>query len=451
MRLPQEVIMSLSSKSRNNAASAAHLTKIGRLFIILVFLLSLVGGSAASAAPAVIAFTGEELLGRPTDTSISISIVPDAAITLYYEYGTTSGVYTGQTAIGSAAANQPKVMVISCLTANTKYYYRMQYSTDGGSNWTPRPEHSFQTQRAAGSSFTFDVTTDSHVNILLGDADTWTATLNDVADDEPDFLLDLGDTFDMRSLSAGDIAGAENSYKYQLPFFNIVSPSAPIFLAPGNHEQQEAWHQIAGANSLNIVGANAQKKFFLNPVPDGSFYTGDTSTNPLLIGDQLKEDYYAWTWGDALFVVINPYWYTTTKPYQSDPGGGETDTTGSGDAWDWTLGQTQFDWLKATLGGSTAKYKFIFSHQMVSDASLSGQEDYGHAGANHAQYVEWGGYNEDGTTYGWNTERAGWGSETVHDMLVANGVSAFFHGHDHQYAYESRDGVVYQAVPRGVV
>ncbi len=69
----------------------------------------------------------------------------------------------------------------------------------------------------------------------------------------------------------------------------------------------------------------------MNPVPDGSFYTGDTSTNAYSAGDQLKEDYYAWTWGDALFVVINPYWYTVTKPYVSDPGGGESDTTGSGD------------------------------------------------------------------------------------------------------------------------
>jgi hypothetical protein len=31
--------------------------------------------------------------------------------------------------------------------------------------------------------------------------------------------------------------------------------------------------------------------------------------------------------------------------------------------------------------------------------------------------------------------------------MVANGVTAFFHGHDHQYAYEMRDGIVYQALP----
>ena len=32
--------------------------------------------------------------------------------------------------------------------------------------------------------------------------------------------------------------------------------------------------------------------------------------------------------------------------------------------------------------------------------------------------------------------------------MVANGVSAYFHGHDHQYVYEKTDdGIVYQEVP----
>lgn len=430
---------------RPDVFSAVHRPTLGTILTFLVLVILLLTASAAAAAE--ITFTGAEMLGRPTDTSISVKVVPDAAVSLYYEYGTAAGTYTDHTATVSAPAAQPTTVVIRCLEPDTKYYYRLRYSTDGGTTWVSRAEHSFWTRRAAGSTFKFTITSDSHVNILLGDATVWRNTLNGVAANAPDFHLDLGDTVDMRSISAGNISGAESSYKYQLPFFNIVSHSAPIFLAPGNHEQQELWHRIQGANSLNIIGTNAQKKYFLNPVPDGSFYTGDTSTDAYLAGDQLKEDYYAWTWGDALFVVINPYWYTVTKPYASDPGGGESDTTGSGDAWDWTLGQDQFNWLKATLEGSAAKYKFVFSHQMVSDGSVSGQEDYGHAGANHAQYVEWGGYNEDGTTYAWSTERAGWGSDPVHQLLVKNGVSAFFHGHDHQYAYESRDGVVYQAVP----
>ena len=313
--------------------------------------------------------------------------------------------------------------------------------------WTPGDQHSFHTQRAQDETFTFTVTSDSHVDILLGNANTWTNTLNDVSEDNPDFHLDLGDTFAMDDIAVGDVAGAEAAYEFQRPFFNIISTSSPIFLASGNHEQQEGWHLLGTLeNSLPVMGTNAMKKYFLNPIPD-SFYSGDTNTYAPLGGDQLREDYYAWEWGDALFVVIDPYWFTTTKPYTSDPGGGESDTTGSGDSWDWTLGQEQFNWFKTTLENSDAKYKFIFAHQIVADGSVSGQEDYGHGSANHSHLVEWGGYNEDGTTWGWNTERAGWGSEPIHQIMVANGVSAFFHGHDHQYAYEKRDGVVYQAVP----
>ena len=40
----------------------------------------------------------------------------------------------------------------------------------------------------------------------------------------------------------GDTAAAEQVYKDTLPYFNTVSASSPIFLVPGNHEQQEAWH-----------------------------------------------------------------------------------------------------------------------------------------------------------------------------------------------------------------
>ena len=61
--------------------------------------------------------------------------------------------------------------------------------------------------------------------------------------------------------------------------------------------------------------------------------------------------------------------------------------------------------------------------------------------------MEWGGYNTDGTTWAWDTERPGWGSQPIRQMMEANGVTAFFHGHDHQMAYETANGMVYQAVP----
>ncbi len=223
-----------------------------------------------------------------------------------------------------------------------------------------------------------------------------------------------------------------------------ISASVPIFVSPGNHEQEEAWHLDDTGNpatSPPVLSANARKTYFPNPVPN-NFYSGNTDPYSYLTGDHLREDYYAWTWGDALFVVIDPYWYTTTKPYIGNAGGGETSDVGSGNRWDWTLGLQQYTWLKETLQNSNAKFKFVFDHHPV-----GGAEDYVRGGAGPANLVEWGGYNEDGTTWGFNTERPGWGDTPIHQLMVANHVTAYFHGHDHLYAYEIRDGLVYQEVP----
>jgi hypothetical protein len=414
------------------------------LFILaLVLSFSLATAAQTQEVHAAVTFTAQELLGRPTDTSITVNVVPSANGYAYFQYGTTSGSYSGQTSTATLTSGTPYEVVIGGLTSNTKYYYRMVSSEDG-TNWTYRTEHSFYTQRAPGSTFTFTVTADSHVNIMLGSATTWQQTMTNVANDHPDFHLDLGDTFAMDSVTT--VSGAESAYLYQRQFFDIVGNSASIFLAPGNHEQQEGWHLDDTGNpatSQPVIGTNAEKKYFLNPVPD-SFYSGDTNTYAPLGGDGLREDYYSWTWGDALFVVIDPFWYTMTKPFTGNTGGGESSDTGSGDRWDWTLGLEQFNWLKQTLQSSNAKYKFIFAHHMV-----GGSDDYVRGGANPAHICEWGGYNEDGTTWGWDTHRsvAQWGSKPIRQIMIDNHVSAFFHGHDHQYAYEERDGIVYQCLP----
>ncbi len=400
-----------------------------------------------------VTFSGAELLGQPTNNSMTVKVIPDAAVTLRCQYSTTAGGPYSNTSNVAAAAGTPSTVTMSGLSANTRYYYRVQYSTDGGTNWTSRDEHYFYTQRAAGSTFTFDITTDSHINIQLGNASNWTSTLNKIAADHPDFLIDLGDTFAMdngsSSVALGDNAAAEQKYKDGLQYFNLVSAGSPIFLVAGNHEQQEAWHlQGTLANSLPIMAKNAEKKYFMNPVPN-SFYSGDSSTQSDISGDHLKADYYSYTWGDALFVVITPYWYTTTKPYTTSVGGGETDATGSDNRWDWTLGQTQFNWLKTTLQNSNAKYKFVFSHQLVSSNDESGQVNYGHGGVDAANFCEWGGYNTNGTTWAWDSNRPAWGSQPIRQMMKSNGVKAVFHGHDHQMAYENLDGIVYQACPSG--
>ena len=413
------------------------------LIIVVLLAAQMVSNVSVVKAATPISFSSGEILGKLTDTSVTVSIIPDSDIDYYYEYGSSSGVYTGQTGEFSAVGGQPHEAVIDGLVGNSQYFYRMQYHQTGETGWISRDEHSFWTQRASGSTFTFSITSDSHVNIMLGSASTWTNTLNNVVDDQSDFLLDLGDTFAMDNVTTE--SGAESAYEYQRQFFDIVGNSMGVYLVLGNHEQTEGWHiddlGSDPANSQPAFSTNAMKKFYVNPVPDG-FYTGDEQTFSYIDGDHLLEDYYAWTWGDALFVVIDPFWYTTTKPFTGNTGGGEGTDTGSGDRWDWTLGYDQYIWLKEVLENSDAAYKFIFAHHMV-----GGSDDYVRGGANPAHLVEWGGYNEAGTVYEWDSQRPSWEYEPIHQIFVDNGVSAFFHGHDHQYAYEERDGVVYQSLP----
>jgi hypothetical protein len=122
--------------------------KFSVLLFVIVFLSSLLPIGGLVHAATTINFLGEELLGKPTDNSITINIVPQTTIEYHYQYGTSSGVYTEQTSDWTATGGQPHEVVINSLTANTKYYYRMRYHLPEEPDWVERPEHSFWTQPA---------------------------------------------------------------------------------------------------------------------------------------------------------------------------------------------------------------------------------------------------------------------------------------------------------------
>jgi uncharacterized repeat protein (TIGR02543 family) len=434
----------LPSNDRGTHSFRRHLSRAGRLFMSLLVLLSLLGRSATTIQAATpITFTAEELLGKPEDTSITVNIVPASTIEYHYQYGTSSGVYTWETANYTATAGQPHEIVISGLTANTQYFYRMQYHAPGDAmdDWVNRTEHSFWTQRAPGSTFVFDIVSDSHA---MYNAQYQQACQN-IAADHPDFVFDLGDTFMTDGMTSQ--TAVNNAYLAQREplYFDAFGHSAALFLASGNHENEEGWNLDDTPFSIAVASVKARKLYYPTPIDDG-FYSGNTDPLPDLdigtYGDQYREDYYAWTWGDALFVVFDPFQYTMQNPYGATAGEGNDDPA-IGDRWNWTLGLQQYNWLKQVLENSNAKYKFMFAHHM-----LGGTQNYVRGGAVPAHMFEWGGYNADGTTWGWDTKRPGWGDDPIRQLMIDNHVSGFFHGHDHQYAYEVRDGIVYLSMPR---
>ncbi|MCC7245445.1 MAG: T9SS type A sorting domain-containing protein, partial [Saprospiraceae bacterium] len=106
--------------------------------------------------------------------------------------------------------------------------------------------------------------------------------------------------------------------------------------------------------------------------------------------------------------------------------------------WDWTLGETQYNWLKTTLENNHSPYKFVFAHH---------NRGQGRGGAIPARGYEWGGYGNNGNgSWEFDQMRPGW-AMPIHQLMVANGVDIFFQGHDHLYAWEKMDDLVYQEVP----
>ena len=123
----------------------------------LLSLLFILAISVNVNAQGTVPFTGTELLGRPTDSSITLNIIAGSSIDAYIKYGTESGVYSGSTEIVSKSADIPVEITISGLKANTKYYYRLVYSLDEGQTWQERDEYIFHTQRPPDSTFIFTI------------------------------------------------------------------------------------------------------------------------------------------------------------------------------------------------------------------------------------------------------------------------------------------------------
>ena len=62
-----------------------------------------------------------------------------------------------------------------------------------------------------------------------------------------------------------------------------------------------------------------------------------------------------------------------------------------------------------------------------------------------AHLYEWGGHNNKGV-WEFDIKRPGW-EMPIHQLMVQNGVTIFFQGHDHVFVQQQFDGVIYQTTP----
>ena len=364
-------------------------------------------------------FDGTIVLGCPTDCCITINVLSNEPLHAYFEYG-TSIIEPGV----------PFEDVIAYLQPNTRYYYRMCFRAPGGDEFKKGPEYTLHTQRALGSTFTFGVQGDSHPERgNRFDADLYTRTLITAGYDLPDFYILMGDDFSVDHLKP-DTVNADlvlQSYTLQHPYLGLIANSSPLFLVNGNHEQAAGYLLDGTPNNVAVWAQNARNLYYPQPAP-GCFYTGNTEPVEFI---GFLRNYFAWTWGDALFVVIDPYW-PSSVPVDNVFGGGDK----TKDKWLITHGEAQYQWLKQTLEQSPAKWKFVFAHH------VSGT---GRGGVDVADLYEWGGHNKQGV-WEFDTKRPGW-DIPIHQLMVQNGVTIFFQGHDHIFVKQQLDGVIYQTLP----
>lgn len=369
------------------------------------------------------------MLGRPTTTTMTASIVATEGGEAYCEYGPTPGEYPLKTPPVRLEAGAPASVIMDRLKPDTRWYYRLRHRPPAAQGYSVEAASSFHTPRMPGQSFVFEVQGDSHPERRHQfDAATYVRTLKGAASDQPDFYLTMGDDFSVDTLPVVTRETVERRYALQRPYLSLVGRAAPLFLINGNHEQAAASNLDGSPNNVAVWAQNARNAYYPQPAPD-AFYTGDVSPVPHI---GLLRDYYAWVWGDALFVVIDPYWHSA-KPVDNPFGGGQKNR----DKWDVTLGEEQYRWFVKTLATSQARYKFVFTHHVLGS---------GRGGIELAHIFEWGGRNKHGED-AFATQRPGWAAP-IHQVMVRNNVTVFFQGHDHVFAHQQLDGVVYQTVPQ---
>ncbi len=243
------------------------------------------------------------------------------------------------------------------------------------------------------NEFNFVVQADIHMD---KDTDVLTNTIENINSVSPEFILDLGDTLMLGEYGETDTEALErislvNSY------FSLFD-DIPICLVNGNHDGENGFRSQLMEKSQKL-----RNEYYPMPFQNLNSFSGDVK----------NANYYSFEKENALFIVLDPFTFTTN----------------SSAGWEDTLGIEQYNWLENVLSNSNDKFKFVFIH------NITGGIDTEHrGGVAAASMYEWGGNNSVGTDE-FSSQRPDF-TMPIHDLLVKYNVTAVFHGHDHFYASE---------------
>jgi phosphodiesterase/alkaline phosphatase D-like protein len=259
---------------------------------------------------------------------------------------------------------------VDSLKPGTRYRYSIRLAGSAGSE-SIVARGAFITQRAGEESFTAALITDPHTG-TFAESSPQVKVMDDVirnaGRDNPDFAIALGDNVawvSSRDQPQQSKDGAERAYEMYRRHIGPLVHSCPHFSLLGNWDGETGKFPQA---SIDLVRA-VRHRFLPNP---------DNATYPQ--GGSASQDYYAFTWGPALFVVLNVQSYTNASTPLKLPTSADVTRIE-----DWTLGGAQMSWLDRTLKASGYPFKVLCIHHAVGGDAGNGMDTlYGRGGARAA-------------------------------------------------------------------
>lgn len=361
---------------------------------------------------------GAPLLFAPTAGGFGISVVLRAGDPTQLEAEVRDPSASTWTRLPPPLSPAPDIAqwTVQGLSPGRRYLYQVSAAGEAGAV-EPLYAGSAATAAAPGTPFSFALIADPHIeprdpvppgttviNDGYGDMEaTLLAVSAAVAAANPDFLIDLGDMLDYHLFGFNapppDAGWARLGYLNYRRLLGDTVGHAAHFPVIGN------WDGESGCNTAEEIQRSLSQRLLYAPGPGASTYPEGGSANG---------DYYAFTWGDALFVVLNVMTYTPTCHLLYD---------GPGLPDDWTLGAAQMAWLGQTLAQATSKWRFLFIHHTVGGAAGDVYDTaYGRGGGQAAHVGE---------------------QAQVHALMLQYGVQVFFYAHDHVFTDTVVDGIHY--------
>ena len=220
------------------------------------------------------------------------------------------------------------------------------------------------TQRPPGEAFVFALLTDTHIS-PREEIPTGTETANSAEETllqvaqairttSPDFIANLGDILDFHRFGFNqpppDGSWTRLGYLNYRRLLGDTLGNASHFFVIGN------WDGETGCFTDEEISRSREQRLLYAPGPQPDTYPQ---------GGSPYEDYYAFTWGDALFVVLNVMSYTPTcHMLSSDPGVAD----------DWTLGEEQLAWLREELASDPESTTVIAFHAPVFETTWHSED-----------------------------------------------------------------------------